>query len=169
MSKRTTILTLNLILLIVFGSYAQAQIAKEGTLSYIIAFSGTYRDISMGQERLVRTYELLGVTISDTGDGPLHNSSVRCIGAAHILKGNLEDDKGLCVFTRPDGDQIFGPYKTETGKIGVTAKGTSTWIGGTGKMTGIEGPNEWIRIMVRPAAEGTLQGYNKVKGNYKLP
>ena len=169
MSKMTIILTLSLILLIVSGSYAHAQIAKEGTLSYTIAFSGTSKDIAMGQERLVRTYELLGITISDSGDGPLHNSSVRCVGAAHVLKGNLEDDSGLCVFIRPDGDQIFAAYKTATGKIGVAAKGTSTFVGGTGKMTGIDGSNEWTRILVRPAAEGTFQGYNRVKGNYKLP
>mgnify|MGYP001271587368 CR=1 FL=1 len=169
MSKTAIILTLGLILLIAFESDAQVQIAKEGTLSYTISFSGTFKDIAMGQERLVRTYELLGVTISDTGDGPLHNSSVRCVGAANVLKGNLEDDSGLCVFNRPDGDQIFAAYKTATGKIGVAAKGTSTFVGGTGKMIGIDGSNEWTRVLLRPAAEGTFQGYNRVKGNYKLP
>ena len=167
--KKTTLFLLSGLIVLMAFSFAQAQIPKEGTLSYTLAYSGTYKDIAIGQERRVRTYELFGVSISDTGDGPLHNSSLHCVGSAHVLKGNLEDDSGLCVFTRPDGDQIFAAYKAATGKIGVIAKGTSTWVGGTGKMTGIEGNNEWTRISLRPAAEGTFQGYNRVKGNYKLP
>jgi len=169
MNKMTFVLTLSLILLIAFGSDAQAQIAKEGNLSFTIGYTITFKDVGMGQEIRVRTYELLGATISDSGEGPLHNSSVRCVGALRVVKGNIDDESGLCVCTKPDGDQIFMTYKAATGKVGVTAKGTGTFVGGTGKMTGFDGSCEWSRVMLRPAAEGTGQGYNRVKGNYKLP
>ena len=44
-------------------------------------------------------------------------------------------------------------------------KGTGTYIGGTGKFTGIQGSGELTRINVCPVANGTLQGYNRVKIN----
>jgi hypothetical protein len=44
-----------------------------------------------------------------------------------------------------------------------------TYVGGTGKFIGIQGNGEFSRISVRPAAEGTVQGYNRVKDQYKLP
>jgi hypothetical protein len=47
-------------------------------------------------------------------------------------------------------------------------KGTVTYIGGTGKFTGIQGSGELTRINVRPVAKGTLQGYNRVRDQYKL-
>lgn len=168
MNKMTLALTLGLILLIAFGSDAQAQMAKEGNLSFTMGYTITFKDIG-GQEIRVRTYELLGATTSDSGEGPLHNSSVRCVGALRVVKGSIDDESGLCVYTQPDGDQIFMTYKGTKGKVGVTARGTGTFVGGTGKMNGMDGSCEWLRVMLRPAAEGTGQGYNRVKGNYKLP
>jgi hypothetical protein len=106
--------------------------------------------------------------ISETGEGILHNSSVRCLGGMHVVNGAFEDEAGSCVYTRPDGDQIFQTSKA-TGKIGVAAKGTYTLVGGTGKMTGITGGGEYTRTNVRPAAEGTSQSYARSKGTYKLP
>ena len=53
--------------------------------------------------------------------------------------------------------------------LGAVGKGTVTYVGGTGKFIGIQGSGEFSRINVRPAAEGTLQGYNRVKDHYKLP
>lgn len=84
------------------------------------------------------------------------------------MKGEYNNNSGFCVGTRPDGDQIFWTYKT-AGKLGVGAKGTVTLVGGTGKMTGIQGNSEYTEFPMRPAAEGTLQGYIRSKGQYKLP
>jgi hypothetical protein len=156
--------------LVVFGSFgfAQAQIPKEGASSYIIGYSGTYKTVAMGQDRIQVTYEVLGVIISDTGDCILQNASLRCIGSYHVIKGAYEDDSGFCVCNRPDGDQIFTSYKS-SGRLGAVGKGTVTYVGGTGKFVGIQGNGEFSRISVRPAAEGTVQGYNRVKDHYKLP
>ena len=141
---------------------------KEGSSSYIIGFSGTYKTVAMGQERIQMTYEVLGVVVSDASDCILQNTSLRCIGSHHVIKGAYEDDSGFCVCTRPDGDQLFTSYKS-SGRLGVAGKGTVTYVGGTGKFTGIQGSGEFTRIMVLPAAEGTLQGYQRVKDQYKLP
>jgi len=167
MKKITLALLSFLVVLAALGS-AQAQIPKDGSSSYIIGYSGTYKTVAMGQERIQITYEVLGVIVSDANDCILQNASLRCIGSYHVVKGAYEDDSGFCVCTRPDGDQLFTSYKA-SGRLGAVGKGTVTYVGGTGKFIGIQGSGEFTRIGVRPAAEGTLQGYNRVKDHYKLP
>ena len=83
------------------------------------------------------------------------------------MKGEVIDESGFCVMTRPDGDQIFWTYK-DTGPAGAN-KGTFTIVGGTGKLVGIQGSTEYTGHFVRPVAEETMQGYIKNKGQYKLP
>ena len=84
------------------------------------------------------------------------------------LKGVYEDNNGFCVRTRPDGDQVFFTFKA-SGALGRGGKGSYTYVGGTGKMTGIQSSGEFSDFALRPAAEGTFQGYNRFKGQYKLP
>jgi hypothetical protein len=168
MKKMTFALPLGLIVLLAFSS-AQAQIPKEFSGTGINAFSGTFKTVAMGQERVQMTYEVLGASISDTGEGVHHNTSLRCVGSIHAIKGVYEGgNNGFCVQTRPDGDQIFMTTKS-SGTLGRGSKGTYTLVGGTGKMTGIQGGGEFTEFVLRPAAEGTFQGYNRVKGQYKLP
>jgi len=166
--KRTGLALLSI--LVILGSFnlAHAQIQKEGTQSYLIGYSTTYKMVAMGQERFQMAYEVLGVIICDTSECILQNASLRCVGSFHAIKGVYEDDSGFCVCTRPDGDQIFTSYKS-SGKLGAVGKGTVTYVGGTGKFTGIQGSGEFTRMTVRPSAEGTSQGYNRVKDQYKLP
>ncbi len=160
---------LSLVLLVVFGLDAKAQPAKEGAYSATAIFSGTSKSLAMGKERVQITYEIMGVHISDTGEGLLHNASFRALGVIHAVKGIREYARGFMVFNLPDGDQVFMTYEV-TGKLGAPSKATGTFVGGTGKLTGIEGGGEWISYMVRPAAEGTLQGVAaKIKTNWKLP
>jgi len=167
MKKMTFVFLLGLILMVGFSS-VQAQIPKEGTATGVSAFSGTFKTVAMGQERVQMTYEILGGTISDTGEDIFHNSSLRCLGSIHAIKGVYENNNGFCVQTRPDGDQIFFTYKS-SGTLGRGSKGAYAIIGGTGKMTGIQGGGEYTEFVLRPAAEGTFQAYNRSKGKYKLP
>ena len=168
MKKVITSLILSLIVLAAFGMEAKAQIPKEGTISDTWAYSGTFKALPMEQERLQMTYEVMGVIIGDTSEDLFHNASFRCLGSMHAVKGEFNDESGFCVCTRLDGDQIFLTYKA-TGKVGVSAKETQTIVGGTGKLAGIQGNAELTRFGVRRAAEGTFQGYEKGKGQYKLP
>ena len=164
MKKMTFVLLLGLIVLVAFSS-AQGQITATG----ISAFSGTFKTVAMGQERVQMTYEVLGANISDTGEDIFHNTSLRCVGSIHAIKGVYEDgSNGFCVTTRPDGDQIFFTIKS-SGALGRGSKGTFTYVGGTGKMTGLQGGGEYTEFVLRPAVEGTFQGYNRFKGQYKLP
>jgi len=167
MKKTITLLILSLVVLVAFGTETEAQIPKEGTGSMTFVYSATYKALPMGQERLQMSYEIMGVIIGDTSDVLFHNASVRCLGALHAVKGE-SNNNGFCVGTRPDGDQIFWTYQS-TGKLGAGGKGTSTIVGGTGKLTGLQGSSEYTDVAVRPAAEGTFQGYSRIKGQYKLP
>ena len=168
MKKMIFAMMLSLFLLIAFGSAAQAQIPKEGTISYQCGYSGTLKALSMGQERRQIIYEFMGVLISDTGEGFVHNASMRCVGSLHLVKGVWEDGSGSCAFTRPDGDQWFIIYK-DAGQAGRSSKGTGTIVGGTGKVSGIQGSTEFTSTSARPAAEGTFQQSAREKISYKLP
>jgi len=167
MKKMIFAMTLSL-LLIAFGSAAQAQIPKEGSISCLAGDSGMHKALSMGKERVQVNYELLGVFISETGEGFVHNASVRCMGTLHAVKGVHEGGGGGCVHTCPDGDQWFTVYTT-SGQLGRALKVTGTIVGGTGKLSGIQGREEWNITEVRPAAEGTFQESSIIKISYKLP
>ncbi len=160
-------LAILVIILVAFGTEAKAQIAKEGVLSETWTYSGSFKALPMGQERVQITYDSMGVSIGDTSEDLLHNASFRCVGTIHAVKGEYNNN-GSCVATRPDGDQVFLTYKS-VGNLGVSSKGASTIVGGTGKLTGIQGNFEYTEFFLRPAAEGTYQTCLKGKGQYKLP
>jgi hypothetical protein len=168
MKKTILMLILSIVLLAIFVPDAKAQVPKEASTSFNMVYSSTFKALPMGQERLQMTYEVMGVAIGDTPEDFHHNASFRCLGALHAVKGEYKDDGGFCVFTRPDGDQIFSTYKA-VGTIAGGAKGTFTIVGGTGKLVGIQGSGEFPRFVMRSAAEGTFQGYARWKGQYKLP
>jgi hypothetical protein len=151
--------------LVAFAPVSNAEMAKEGTASGTMIFSGTFKALPMGQERLQMAFEVLGAYV---GEGPLNHSSFRCVGGMHAVKGEFLDETGSCIFTNPDGDQAWSTYKC-AGQVGRSARGTFKWVGGTGKLTGMQGEGKFERYNVRPAAEGTIQGYAQTKGSWKLP
>jgi len=143
------------------------EMAKEGTESGTMSYSGPVKLLTMGKELVQMNYEGLGVYI---GEGPMNNASFRFMGALQIVKGVYDNDFGLLVFTTPEGHKAFATYEA-AGRIGAGGggKGTFRYVGGTGKLAGLQGGGEFTRISLRPSAEGTIQGYNKVKGHWKLP
>lgn len=167
MRKAILVLTVGLMSLTAFAADAPAPIPKEGSLSFGNVFSGTVKIMALGKERSQVSYEIMGVATSPTGEGLLHNSSVRCMGGFQAVNGEFANS-GSCIYTRPDGDQVFAIYK-DGGKMGTPVKGTFTLVGGTGKMAGITGSGEFTRFSVRPAAEGTMQSVSRYTGKYKLP
>ena len=62
MKKTVLVLILGIVLLAVFGTETKAQIPKEGATSFTCAYSGTFKALSMGQERVQMTYELKSCT-----------------------------------------------------------------------------------------------------------
>jgi hypothetical protein len=160
---------LSLVLLVTFGLAAKAEMAKEGTYSGTEYICGTYKVFPMGEERFYLSYEFMGVVVSDTGKGFMHNMSIQASGSLHAVKGMVEQERGITVYTDPDGDKVFLTWKGTEGKLGEYTKGIGTFVGGTGKYTGVTGDQKYTYTELHPAAEGTFQGIVKIKGNYKLP
>jgi len=165
--KKILIFSFVMMFCFVSGLANAKEIAKEGTESGTMSYSGPVKLLTMGKELVQMNYEGLGVYI---GEGPMNNASFRFMGALQIVKGVYDNDFGLLVFTTPEGHKAFATYEA-AGRIGAGGggKGTFRYVGGTGKLAGLQGGGEFTRISLRPSAEGTIQGYNKVKGHWKLP
>jgi hypothetical protein len=163
--RKILVFSFVLIFCLASGLATAEEMAKEGTESYIMSFSGPVKLLAMGKERVQMNYEGLGIYI---GEGPMNNASFRFMGALQIVMGAYDNDFGLVVFTTPEGHKAFATYEA-AGRIGAGGKGRYKYIGGTGKLTGLQGGGEFTRISLRPSAEETIQGYNKVNGHWKLP
>jgi hypothetical protein len=163
--RKMILVSVAVAVLVAIVPISNAEMAKKGTASGTMIFSGTFKALPMGQERLEMAFEVMGAYV---GEGPLNHSSFRCVGSLHAVNGEFLDETGSCLFTTPNGDQAFSTYKA-AGQVGRSARGTFKWVGGTGKLTGMEGEGEFARFNVRPAAEGTIQGYTQTKGSWKLP
>ena len=150
------------------GTPARAQLSREGTYTSTMAQSGTFRILRMGEERWQITYEMSGVSLSDSGDGPLHRASVRCLGASHVIRRAYDNDHGFCVHVRPDGDQAFTTYRA-AGTTGVGGTGTFTFVGGTGKLEGLTGGGEYSDRSSHATSTGTFHGYSNTRASWKLP
>lgn len=170
MKKSILILVLSLVLLAVSGLYAQAQ-PKEATESLTISWYVTTKFVPLGVDRIYLTYEAIGVTVTDTGEGLFHGATARTLGGMVIEKGFYNDELGYGVWNLQNGDKVFMTYKWagQAGTGGI-AKGSFTIIGGTGKCAGIQGrSDECTRTMVRGALEGVGQSFLEGKLQYKLP
>jgi hypothetical protein len=169
MMKKKLALIVGLALVIGFAQTATAvDIPKQGTHSATETHSGTYKVIQMGEEAFRMTYETMGVVVNDAGEAFLNNVSLYCIGSLFVEKGMIVQHSGSIVYTDLEGDKIFVNYEGTGGKVGA-AKGRATFVGGTGKYTGITGGQNWAHTGVHPAADGTMQGITKFSGHWKLP
>lgn len=146
----------------------RAQPPKAGTYRSSGAHSGTFKILQMGEERSEITYELSGLSLSDSGEGLLHGASFRCLGAVHAIQGAYDGDSGSCVYIRPDGDQAFLTYRG-SGTSGMGSAGTFTLVGGTGKLAGLAGGGEYTDTSPRPTPAGSFHGYWKGRWTYRLP
>jgi hypothetical protein len=167
MKKALIMLILTLFLWATVGNVFGEELAKEGLESGRNYATGTSKVIPMGEERIQLNYEGSGIYISDTEEGFLHNASIHFLGGFHAVKGAFEESGGM-VLTAPDGDKAFVTYKG-SGNLGKDAKGTYTYVGGTGKYTGITGGGEFTRSNLQSASKGVWAAITLFKGNWKLP
>ena len=168
MKKASMMLILILFLLVAVGKNFGEEMAKEGSDTSKNFVTGTAKALPMGEQHLQLTYEGSGIYMSDTEGGFLNNASVYVLGALHAVKGTFEEDSGSMVLTVPGGDKAFVTYKG-SGNLGKDAKGTYTYVGGTGKFTGITGGGEFTRSHLQPASKGVWAAITLFKGNWKLP
>ena len=122
----------------------------------------------MAKERVQINYVGYCVRMSDAKKGLLHLATGHVVGGYLAVKGVYENDSGLISYTRPDGDKIFMTYKC-SGVLGKSAKGTYTYVGGTGKYAGIKGDGEFTRLHLQPPSKGMWSATTLFKGNWKLP
>jgi len=161
----------SLILLILFLAYAGTACGEEmigqGPISGKIYLSGTSKVMAMGEERIQMNYEGAGVFAADSGKGFSHLAAVHSMGTLHAVKGDFEET-GFMVFTSPSGDKAFATYNG-SGTLGKTGKGTWTYTGGTGKLTGIKGSGDFTRYSLQYATDGVWTTMSISKGDFKLP
>lgn len=168
MIKKSMALILTLLLLVVAGPVVAEEMAREGSGSSRIYWTGTFDVLPMGKERVQMNYEGYSVYVSDTEKGLLHHATGHVVGGLLAVKGVYENDSGLISYTRPDGDQIFLTYKC-SGTMGKSAKGTIILVGGTGKFIGITGTGEFTRHSLRAPAKGVFASFAVSKSSWKLP
>jgi hypothetical protein len=167
MKKALMMLILTLFLLATVGNVFGEEMAKEGSDSGKNYSTGTADVLPMGEERIQLNYEGSGIYVSDTEEGFLNNASQHFLGALHAVKGVFEES-GCMVYTATDGDKVFATYKG-SGNLGKSAKGTYTFVGGTGKYTGLKGGGEFTRLHLQPPSKGIWSATTSFKGNWKLP
>jgi hypothetical protein len=153
---------------VAFVPFSGAEMAKEGTGSTTNAYSATFKVVPLEKDRLVMTYEALGVLTSDTGKGPFHNMSTHNVGIIYFEKG-VGKLLGFVTCTDRDGDKVFIEISEDATKPAPTPNsGSGKYIGGTGKFAGIEGTMEYTRWYMRPAVKGTAQAIAKSKSSWKI-
>jgi len=168
MKKIIVASVLALAVLIAFAPFSSAEMAKEGSGSGIHYVIIKVNVLPMGKGVVQINYEGWGIIKSDTGKGLVHNASSHIVGGLLAVKGAYKNDSGMICFTRPDGDQVFMTYKA-SGVLGKGGKGTTTYVGGTGKCVGIQGSGEFTRHGLRPPAKGFHASINVSKHNWKIP
>ena len=167
MKKAPIMLIIILFLLVTPGNVFGEEMAKEGSDTSKNFVTGTATALPMGEELIQLNYEGSGIYVSDTEEGFLNNASCHALGTLHAVKGAFEDS-GSMVLIAPDGDKAFMTYKG-SGNLGKSAKGTYTYVGGTGKFKGIKGGGEFTRLSLQPPSKGEWSATTIFKGNWKLP
>jgi len=168
MKKIFMLSVLVLVLMVVAAPVCGEEMAKEGSGSAKSFYSGTPQMLPMGKTRVQLNYEGFGVTTSDTGKGLFHNASVHVLGSLQIVKGAIEDS-GFHVSTLTSGDKVFMTYKG-SGKVGkpTIVKGAFTYVGGTGKVSGIQGGGEFTRYGLQPPAKGKFASFSVSTSHWKI-
>ena len=90
MLNKSMTLILTLLLLATAGPVVAEEMAREGSGTGKVYWTGTFDALPMGKELVQMNYKGYGVQVSDTGKGLLHNA------AGHVVGGLL----GLRVSTK---------------------------------------------------------------------
>ena len=93
------------------------------------------KSMKMG-DRTITQAEITGIIRNQSGSGPFHDASVRCLSTNDAV-GDQRVGTGFCVSVDLDGDQFFHTIE------GRGPTGKHIYIGGTGKYAGIKGESEY--------------------------
>jgi len=165
--EKIGIVSLALVIVFSISSIACAEMAKEGSATDTVYFTGIYQILAQEKENLGVNFDARGIVSSEDESNPFYKASGQCLGT-HMAVGGEFKELGLCTYTRPDGDQIFVSYEA-TGKRSDPVKGTHTFIGGTGKCAGITGNGEFTREQLKGTPKGSGANIVKRTSSWKIP
>jgi hypothetical protein len=150
----------------------QAQLPREGTETGWYTGFGTIKVVSVGKERILMSWDEMGLTVPDGGRGLLNQVTWHCWGLNDFTNGTGSMAAGYCVGTDPGGDQIVGNLKDSKHAIDAPSwEGTFTYTTGTGKFAGVRGGGKYVThgAALRSAVEGTYHSQNSYEGSWTLP
>jgi len=168
MKKSILVLGFSLALLVFSGSDVLAQASKEISEPVTSTWYSTTKVLPLGEDRNFITTDGFGVLISDEGKGLFHEATAHSVSAYLMERGVSKNLVGYVSYFLKNGDKVFAEIVAEV-KTGVPTKGKTRIIGGTGKCVNIQGNWEYTGYRLTPAAEGIVQGYNKLTIKYRLP
>jgi hypothetical protein len=139
-----------------------ADFPKEGTASYTTNYVNvSATPIKMG-DRTASIYESAGITRNDAGEAAFNDMGTRCIGMREA-NGNDVVNRGSCIDTDKDGDQVFSTYEANA------KSGRHVFVGGTGKYQGITGSADYTFQPVKVPEGARPMTIVPHKATWKLP
>lgn len=147
-----------------------AEMANEGSGEIRTGKSGTFEILKLGESRLQMNWNEKGVVVEAPENSPFTHASYHTIGTLHSIEGKYKSSGGI-VFTRPNGDQVFGAMHEIPGLLGVGPNGGSIeLIGGTGECANIKGQIDMMpRPKIKSSKAGTYQGIGIAKATWTIP
>ena len=144
------------------SSAGAGEFPKEGTASYTTNYvNASATPMKMG-ERTISIYESTGITRNDAGEAPFNDMGTRCIGMREA-NGNEVVNRGSCIDTDKDGDQVFSTYEANA------KSGRHVFVGGTGKYQGISGSADYTFQPVKVPEGARPMTIVPHKATWKLP
>ena len=139
-----------------------ADFPKEGTASYTTYYVNMSASPMKMGERTASVYESAGITRNDAGEAPFNDMGTRCVGMREA-NGNEVVNRGSCIDTDKDGDQVFSTYEANA------KSGHHVFVGGTGKYQGISGSADYTFRPVKVPEGARSMTIVPHKATWKLP
>ena len=134
---------------------------EQGSDSYTIEYVTTWTDTMPLGDKAIRLSKSEGVSKNDAGHPMFDNMGARCFSLSETVSGVISAH-GDCAQTDKNGDQIYSSFEIKG------AAGTLTFVGGTGKYSGITGTGDFTRQVIR-SPDGRLMSLVREKANWTLP
>jgi hypothetical protein len=143
------------VFVISFSTVDATELAKEGSGKYRSGRSAEVKILQLGEEYMQINYDETGIVVEAPAGSPFHNASFNTMGTIQAYKG-VFTYSGAALWTRPNGDQIYGTFKGE-GKLGVGSTTSLEIVGGQGECAGITGTME---LKSGPRAQSSKKGFS---------
>ena len=166
--RPSLIIVLSLIMIGGYGINVQAQIAKQGAPRGVVGFYGNGTTQEYAPDMVVWTGKFFGQSVTESGQGPLHDSAWDCTGEMVIRSGKIVvTADGFCAVTDQDGDKINLRWDTDDPQATpAKIKTKGTYLSGSGKYAGIQGS---YSFMCRAVADTSHYICEMIGGDYRLP